>query len=76
MCIASYIMDPKAILKMSDFSLVMENKYEELLMFLSAGSYPSEYDKSQRQTLRRYAAKFRLKGQYCNVNKQLNVIIG
>lgn len=54
----------------------MENKYEELLMFPSAGSYPSEYDKSQRQTLRRYAAKFRLKGQYCNVNKQLNVIIG
>lgn len=40
----------------------MENKYEELFMFLSAGSYPSEYDKSQRQTLRRYAAKFRLKG--------------
>lgn len=40
----------------------MENKYEELLMFLSVGSYPSEYDKSQRQTLRRYAAKFRLKG--------------
>lgn len=31
-------------------------------MFLSVGSYPSEYDKSQRQTLRRYAAKFRLKG--------------
>ncbi|XP_006794836.1 xylose isomerase-like [Neolamprologus brichardi] len=38
----------------------MEKKWEEIYSLLSAGSYPSEYDKAQRQNLRRYASKFKL----------------
>ncbi|KAL2086477.1 hypothetical protein ACEWY4_017536 [Coilia grayii] len=39
----------------------MEEKYAEVHAFLSAGSYPRQYDKSKRQNLRRYAAKFTLR---------------
>uniref|UniRef100_A0A3P9CHI7 Integrase catalytic domain-containing protein n=1 Tax=Maylandia zebra TaxID=106582 RepID=A0A3P9CHI7_9CICH len=36
-------------------------KWEEIYAFISAGSYPSGYDKAQRQNLRRYASKFKQK---------------
>ncbi|CAI5670301.1 unnamed protein product [Oreochromis niloticus] len=39
----------------------MEKKWEEIYAFISAGSYPSGYDKAQRQNLRRYASKFQQK---------------
>ncbi|KAG1924860.1 gypsy retrotransposon integrase-like protein [Pimephales promelas] len=39
----------------------MEDKWEALYNLLSVGSYPSGYDKSKRQNIRRYALKFNLK---------------
>uniref|UniRef100_A0A1A8CCW0 Gypsy retrotransposon integrase-like protein 1 n=2 Tax=Nothobranchius kadleci TaxID=1051664 RepID=A0A1A8CCW0_NOTKA len=39
----------------------MEKKWEEIYALISAGSYPSGYDKAQRQNLRRYASKFNQK---------------
>uniref|UniRef100_A0A8C6KZN4 Integrase catalytic domain-containing protein n=1 Tax=Nothobranchius furzeri TaxID=105023 RepID=A0A8C6KZN4_NOTFU len=39
----------------------MEKKWEEIYAFISAGSYPSGYDKAQRQNLRRYASRFKQK---------------
>uniref|UniRef100_A0AAR2JNS1 Gypsy retrotransposon integrase-like protein 1 n=1 Tax=Pygocentrus nattereri TaxID=42514 RepID=A0AAR2JNS1_PYGNA len=39
----------------------MEEKWENVYTLLSVGLYPTGYNKSQRQNLRRYASKFHLK---------------
>lgn len=39
----------------------MERKWEEIFHYLSKGSFPIEYRKSQRQNLRKYSAKFKIK---------------
>ncbi|KAL7849620.1 hypothetical protein SRHO_G00212430 [Serrasalmus rhombeus] len=41
--------------------VVMEEKWENVYTLLSVGLYPTGYNKSQRQNLRRYAPKFHLK---------------
>lgn len=42
----------------------MEKKWDEVYALLSVESYPDGYDKAQRQNLRRYATKFKIKGKY------------
>uniref|UniRef100_A0A7N8Y8R1 Gypsy retrotransposon integrase-like protein 1 n=1 Tax=Mastacembelus armatus TaxID=205130 RepID=A0A7N8Y8R1_9TELE len=39
----------------------MEKRWEEVYNFLSLGTYPSGYSKSQKLNLRRYASKFKVK---------------
>ncbi|XP_060771024.1 tigger transposable element-derived protein 1-like isoform X4 [Neoarius graeffei] len=39
----------------------MEAKYDKIHGLLSLGSYPKDYDRTQRQNLRRYASKFSLR---------------
>ncbi|KAG9261799.1 hypothetical protein AMEX_G25399 [Astyanax mexicanus] len=44
------------------YKYAMEKKWETVYNLLSSGSYPSDFDKSQRQNLRRYASNFQIKG--------------
>lgn len=41
----------------------MEERYDQVRNVLTFGQYPEGYTKTPRQTLRRYAAKFRVSGQ-------------
>ncbi|XP_049333179.1 gypsy retrotransposon integrase-like protein 1 [Astyanax mexicanus] len=43
------------------YKYAMEKKWETVYNLLSSGSYPSDFDKSQRQNLRRYASNFQIK---------------
>uniref|UniRef100_A0A3Q3KR86 Gypsy retrotransposon integrase-like protein 1 n=1 Tax=Monopterus albus TaxID=43700 RepID=A0A3Q3KR86_MONAL len=40
----------------------MEKKWEEVYNYLSSQAYPEGYKKSQRQTLRKFASKFKIRG--------------